>query len=288
MTVRLCVIGHHVPGKHRDGCTDTDCRSCVPAMATHGLQVCSWHEKRTRDALRDLPGLWADLGDPRRGRTSTNRSTDDGSPMLIGDAHRNARSQIRACLVGWCMILHEDYALSLPADTVRAMAHHVAVQAGRLLNSEHADQLVAELLGHTDEDGDRHEGAAPTAWRLARPASSRTWRILCDCGERVPVEADGDVIMRCRGCDAWGVLSWWIERSAPNTDEPVTAAQAVGAMWDTYRMRVTLTQIAHWSSRGKLAAVGTADPTAPGRPANLYRIRTILRLALDARESRTA
>ena len=285
MTHTPCVLAHPIPGRHLDACTDTDCRGCLPAIATTGLLVCAYDERRARDGLRDAPGLYDDLGDPRtstRPRTGSSGS-DSGSPMLLSPERITARDNLRRFLVTWCMILEDDYALTMPADTVRAMAHHIAVQTGRLLaDADHAEQLVAEMWGHTDDDGNRYEGRIAYAWRLARPASSRTWRIACDCGERIPFEPDHDVIMRCRNCGTWGVLSWWIEHTAPKVGL-LTADEAVSTMWETYRVRITRDQIEGWVRRGKLDIADVRRTDGPGRPANLYRARALLRLALDLR-----
>lgn len=200
MTPILCARGCTVRGRHVADPCDESCTGCLPARVADGLAVCTRCERIVRDGLRDVASLYADLGDPRRSAIPGQRRGGGGPPLLISDAARAARSAIRAALVSWCLVLEEDYRLTLPADTVRAMAHHVAVQAGRLLDSEHADQLVHDI-----------EGAVSVAWRLARPGRPRL-RIQCDCGEWVAVATGEDEVMTCRGCDAWGVLSWWVER----------------------------------------------------------------------------
>ena len=126
MTHTPCVLAHPIPGRHLDACTDPECRGCLPAIATTGLLVCTYDERRARDGLRDAPGLYDDLGDPRtstRPRTGSSGS-DSGSPMLLSPERITARDNLRRFLVTWCMILEDDYALTMPADTVRAKQLH--------------------------------------------------------------------------------------------------------------------------------------------------------------------
>ena len=39
MTPTRCVLAHPIPGRHLDACTDTDCRGCLPAIATTDAHV---------------------------------------------------------------------------------------------------------------------------------------------------------------------------------------------------------------------------------------------------------
>ena len=266
----LCVVGHTVPGRHTSDQCETDCTGCLPAAALPGLQVCGWHERRVLDALRDLPGLWADLADPRRSRpTSAGSSSDTGSPMLISDDARTARSAIRMLLASWCLILRDDYGLREPADTVRAMARHIAVQAHRLLGSEHADQLCADLLGHQTDDGMQYEGAAPRARRLANPSPPRQ-RIRCGCGQWVTLVTDHDEYMTCRHCGTEAVLKWWIKQ-APAPDRPLTLRELVDWLLIHHGHAVTISQLRQWAQRD------TITPTAAliTSRANLYDPTTV-------------
>jgi hypothetical protein len=262
-----CVRGCTIRGLHLDACAEAACDGCLPARPAPGLWVCERDEKRVREFLRDMPALWADLAQPIPGRRA------GGTPKVDGlELHLHTRHAIRACLVAWCIVLHEDYGMTYPADTVRAMAHHVSVQAGRLLDSEHADQLVHDV-----------EHLYGTAWALARPSSGSTFTIECECGARVPIDTEPDVMIRCpnRDCGEAGVLSWWIEHSAPPVDF-VTIKGAPDVLWGTYRLRVTEAMVEHWATRGKIAPSGVEDADGPGRPAAVYFVRQILRVALEA------
>ncbi len=252
---RLCIVGHDVPGLHREGCPIEGCAGCMPAVAVSDLQVCGWHERRILDGLDELPGLWVDLADPRRSKPLGGvRSASTGSPMLISDDARHARSAIKALLASWCLVLAEDYAMRVPADTVEAMAAHVRQHAPRLLNSEHADQLCADLLGHVDEDGDRYEGAAHLARRLAHPSPAARQRIRCDCGDWVRV--DPDQVMTCRTCGTWGVLGWWMAR-AEVPSGPMTLRELADWLLAYRGLNVPHHTLRTWADRGLITPVST-------------------------------
>lgn len=247
-TRALCVVGHTIPGRHLDGCPIADCPGCLPAIAADGLQVCAWHERRTRDGLRDLPGLWADLADPRRSRTTTNGPTgrDNGSPMLIDDARRQARSAIRMLLVAWCITLRDDYHLREPADTVRACAHHVAVHAGRLLASEHADQLVHDI-----------ESAVREARRLAHPRPRLGVTVPCpSCGHRVALAPDQRDDVTCAECGETGDIRWWRTQLAPGIDEPMHSEALCAWLLEHHRIALTRTALRQMAARGQITRAG--------------------------------
>jgi ribosomal protein S27E len=136
-------------------------------------------------------------------------------------------------------VLAEDWSLTLPADTVRAMAHHVAVQAGRLLASGHADQLVHDV-----------RGCVATARRLTSPSRRQPIRVACpDCGERVALSTDPDEAVRCRGCGTWGVLAWWREQLVPDLDAPMTLRDASDWLLVHHGRDVPLETLRTWSKR---------------------------------------
>lgn len=252
MTHTPCVVAHPVPGRHADACTAQNCPGCLPALATTGLLVCSWHERRVRGGLRDLPGLWADLGDPRKStQPGSGRGGDSGgSPMLISDTRRAARSAIRALLVSWCLVLTDDYALTTPPDTIRGMAHHVAVQAGRLLASHHADQLCHDIDTATRE-----------AWRLARPGHHRGIRVACPtCGHRVALRPDDHGDVRCTECGEHGDIRWWRAQLAPKVDEPMPAGEIITWMVEHHRIvGITEANLRVMATRHQITRAGRDD-----------------------------
>lgn len=159
-------------------------------------------------------------------------------PQAITDEARNARSAIRACLVAWCLILDEDLNVTLPADNVRAMAHTVAVQTGRLLNSGHADQLVHDITGLYWE-------ALRTAW----PARHMT--ILCACGSRVPV--DPDQLMECRDCGTMGDIAWWQSQALDEQDRTPMRLRALVDYLLVRGIKASHQLLRSWADEGVLA-----------------------------------
>jgi hypothetical protein len=341
MTASLCAAGHTIPNRHtQDPCPDADCTGCLPAPAEPGSRTCTWHNRRTREGLHELPDLWAELGDPLTARQRDTGS--DGTPALgLSDDRRNARTAIRTILVTWCRILEDDYAITLPTEeaiaaTTRQLAHqasagamrarsdsyrhattatdlrrngadptlvdhelhaahnaarrsttldtdatrhradretgrdviahlaeHIDRQLERLLNSpEHAEQLLADIHGHTDDEGHHHPGILRTAWRLARPGRRAAVTVECTCGARVPLEVDPSdptSIIRCDHCSEWGTITWWRERAAPPLDGPITASEAI--TWAVLERGIVLTdvQIRRWASNGLITRQGKDD-----------------------------
>jgi hypothetical protein len=215
----------------------------------HGSWVCGRCETDTRRGLRELPGLYADLADPRRGHPARIGGHSADPPQVISDEARQTRSAIRACLVAWCLILAEDYAVTLPADNVRAIAHTIAVHAGRLLNSEHADQLVHDITA-----------AASEARRIAYPGRHLT--IACPCGGRVTV--DPDYAMQCRQCRLIGDLTWWQDQAMQTQPPLVPLADLPQRLLLNLGIQVTVKQLRNWADR-KIMTPAQRDPTTGRR-----------------------
>lgn len=287
----VCVIGHAVQGEHLDRCADPGCPGCLPALAAAGLAVCTGHELDVRAALRDLPGLWADLGDTRRSPSLDGTGGGSGDPEACPDCdaglpctrrHRSghealspsrieARHAIRALLVRWCRILDEDLAVPLPPappDTIRWMGHHVARHAGRILaHPQHAYGLVVDLHGWWD--GEQGEPGVMAARRLLDAGQRpRGVRVQCPrCGAWVRLREDVDII-RCPGvdpddagepCPEWGTIEHW-RRLVPDAGRPMTGAELVDWLARHHRYRTTEDVLRQWASRGtrhgKLTRVG--------------------------------
>lgn len=294
MSVVLCVAWHTVRGQHLERCDDPSCRGCLPAKASRGMHVCTGHELDVRDAVRDLPALWADLGDTRRspgysdgagrgaGDPEACPQCDAGLPCdiphrtgheALSPARIAARSAIRATLVAWCRLLDEDLGVRLPAappDTVRWMAHHLAVSLGRVLaNAELAERLVADMLG-AQADGDGWEPGLMAHRQLIDsrrpPAGVRVQCPACESWVRL---SDDDVI-RCTGtlddgspCSEWGTIEHWRQLVAGDADHPMTGPELVAWLGKHHRYRCTEETLRQWASRGtrfgKLTRVGEDD-----------------------------
>jgi hypothetical protein len=108
--MRLCVITgcvHHVGDCPRDDC------ECPPAIAAPNSHACAWHEKTTREDLRELPALWEAIAEPTSG--FANGGPDDEKGPTYG-APVEARMLIRNQLITWCRILHEEGRCRLPVE----------------------------------------------------------------------------------------------------------------------------------------------------------------------------
>lgn len=263
----LCAVAH--TRGHLDGCDDDTCAGCRAVLAADGLQVCGWHADRVHEALsghQSLAALWDDVEDALtlRGRPAGARGS--GRPLPVDLDSAGWRGRVRACLVSWCLVLEEDFDVRLDGadDTVAWMADRVSRHATRLLASEHADQLCADLLGwvETADDGatTRHDGLLHEGRRLAFKASSaRRVTVQCpSCPKRVEFDPDAEWIA-C-SCGEGGVPSWWVDQIAPKVDGPMCAPSLLTWLLENHRVRdLTETTLRKWVQRGTIVTAGRDD-----------------------------
>lgn len=294
MTVVLCVAWHTVRGEHLERCAEPDCNGCLPARASRGMHVCTAHEVAVRDVVRDLPGIWADLGDTRRsighgdargaGDPEACPRCDQGlacdTPHRSGHealspARIDARAAIRSTLVTWCRLLDEELAIGLPREppnTIRWMAHHVAKSVGGILAVEHlAEMLVTDVLGRYDDDDVWRPGLEAHRRLLDSGRRAAGVRVQCPACESWVKLRDDDAIIRCSGtlvdgspCGEWGTIEHWRRLVvADDLDRGMTAAELVEWLAKHHRYRASEDVIRQWASRGtrfgRLTRVGEDD-----------------------------
>jgi hypothetical protein len=123
------------------------------------------------------------------------------------------------------------------ADIIDGLAHHLDRHLDWLLNSDHADQLVHDIANLVACRGLAYAG---------RPAPS----VRCSCGERVAMNVDPtdtEQIYECRGCGAWGVMTWWINREGVPEGQPMKLSELPDWLWIYHAMPVTLSQLRNWA-----------------------------------------
>ena len=158
------------------------------------------------------------------------------------------------------------------------MVDRLGVYAARILASEHADQLVSDLLGSVDDDGVKHGDLWGTGRRLAfRAAGGRGITVQCpSCPLRVRLDPDAEWIA-CT-CGEGGVLAWWRTMLAGDLD-----AMRADALADWLKMthRITLKPgtFRLWVHRGVIDSTGCDDQ---GR--KLYDPLQVAVVALKRRE----
>lgn len=285
-----CQSGCQQRDRHRDDCPDTDaCPGCLPRPALDGLRVCGACVDRTSDSLRALPALWADVEHAGVLKGASASKGGDGNPLPIDVDAAGWRTRVRACLVGWCLVLEEDFGISLDdaQDTITWMSAKVRTQAMRILaHPEHADQLVADLCGWTEEDGTRHQGLLSEGRRIEGKGVSQSVRLLCNCGERVPVITDEDgkpdeeAILTCRGCGSWGLLSWW-RKQVLTGDLPAMTISTLVQWLAQQGHRTTEKALRVKADRGVITPVGKQVDGA-GRPSRTFDPVVVLKTVIPA------
>ena len=128
--ILCCIAGcvHHVGDCPREAC------ECPPATAAPNSQACLWHERTTREDLRELPALWEAIAEPSSGWG--NGGPDDETGPVYG-APLEARMLIRNELVTWCRVLHEEGRCRLPVEA------DIAATTRRLVMGYQFDAEVA-------------------------------------------------------------------------------------------------------------------------------------------------
>ena len=286
MTTLTCARGCTQRQRHIDTCLDEQCAGCLPRLAATGLHVCEADEKRTREALRDLAAIDAEVTSSGVLRSVGRGSGGDPAvgPIPLDDDARQWREGTRAVLVGWCHILAEEFSASLDGaqDTVPWMADRLGVYAGRLMASEHADQFVSDFIGGWDDDGRPCGGIVRAAKRLIFRSRGGAMRILCSCGERVTVDLEPDAIMTCRGCKEWGTLEWWADREAGGPVPPMALRDLPEWLALTHGLKVGERQLRGWADTGVITAVQVEDGARkPGRPGRKYDPAAVAVVAME-------
>lgn len=131
MTI-LCVIDGCIA--HLGDCPREACE-CPPATAAPNSKACPWHEKTTREDLRELPALWEAIAEPSSGHNQNGQDDTDTGPTY--GAPLEARMLIRNELVTWCRILAEEGRSRLPVEA------DIAATTRRLIVGHQSDAEVA-------------------------------------------------------------------------------------------------------------------------------------------------
>lgn len=257
-----CVRGCTSSDRHLDACEDpAACGGCLPRPAAVGLLVCERDRAGASDALRALPGLWVDVRDAGVLRAPQRGASGSSSPIPLDGPGAEWRERTKALLVAWCKVLEEDFGMSLQGaeDDVTWMARRVSAHLERLLaHPDHADQLVADLCGWTEDDGTRHEGVEREGRRLAfRGRGGRGITLQCpSCPERVRLDLQAEWI-ECR-CGEGGVPSWWKDQAAPPM-EVMIGPDVIAYLKQQHRVTLAEVTLRQWVSRGKLTTKGRDD-----------------------------
>ena len=109
---RLCIVGHDVPGLHREGCPIEGCAGCMPAVAVSDLQVCGWHRARLVWAISAAPDLvghileHVDVGSSGLDIAGSHGSKAPPAPInltAVDDANT-----VHATLASWALLVLEE------------------------------------------------------------------------------------------------------------------------------------------------------------------------------------
>jgi hypothetical protein len=161
---------------HTRDCENPECDGCRFRETGQGLNVCDGCERRSRDALRELAGLYAGLLE-RPAKRGGGRSVQVDPPEPLPAGAIEARWDIETLIDRWTTIVTTGRGLTRPAleaVTVaqkRAWANQLRLAALSRLNGQHVDarrhlanaatlkhdlDTGAHWIGHRADLIDRH------------------------------------------------------------------------------------------------------------------------------------
>ena len=183
------------------------CTRCDRPPMT-GLAWCNGCRRRIEADLGDLPAHAADLEVTLARDTASRLGGRPGAdkPLPYSTAAADALHRMRAFLVGWCRLLHEEQGVALPRDTIQSMGLHLLAWIGTLARHEAAAEFADEL----------HDVVAAVVGAIDLP-QDRTRVFVGPC----PEDCEGEVwasfprdegkrpVMRCRACGAEWLPEQW-------------------------------------------------------------------------------
>ena len=183
-----------IPRRHKDGCSNDDCKGCLPAMAQDGLRLCRLHTTRiSTDALRcaeldhEIEQVLTASG---RGGERTSGTADHGT--VLNERAVEVRVEIRHTLVAIARLISEERGIGLPPNNLDAIAayvatHHVWLAAHNAVAGDTSDELSS---------------LQRRAWNVAYPTGARVF----DIGPCTITDCTGTIRAVIRDVDT-GVLS---------------------------------------------------------------------------------
>lgn len=156
-------------GQHAPGCTDGDCRGCLPRLAADGLRLCHVCRRRLAEDITTAAQLHGELA-LVLASVGIGGERVSGSPtrsLALNDAAVDARTLIRHTLVSWAQLVAEERGFSLPADHVTAIAAYLVRDVEWLAAHETARDCADEFA----------ELAHGRPRRIAYPNGARTFTV---------------------------------------------------------------------------------------------------------------
>ena len=179
--------------------------------AADGWGICRGCYSATASRLTDLGGPWlVELSITLTGRSHVGpesvggRSAEAALPLSVRASREMA--SLRALLVSWCLLLHDEAEAPIPADSIPAMAAHCRAWLDWLAKHPAVGEMVDEM---------RHQWCAVER-AIDLPAEARIFAGLCpvtDCPGEVwaiiPIDEWQAPMCRCRECgSSWDTTQW--------------------------------------------------------------------------------
>ena len=178
------------------------------------------------------------------------------TPLPLHTGALEARSQLRATLVGWVRDLAETGGDAYPADTMPAMALWLLARINRIVVHPAADDVHAEIVG-----------AVRYAWRVVDLPANRTTFPVGPCPEAgcqgevrvfIPARPDVSPRMECQACETRWETSQWYRAGRRILERRGVTLPRVDVQVAALTLGVTDRTIRRWVEAGRLANHGDA------------------------------
>lgn len=193
---------------------------CACGQPAPDATICRHCTSRTRRLIIDLPALADDLQITLARQDRVQAPSDGGhsaaEPWPISVAASEQLGRIKHTLVGWTLLLRDEYGIRLPADTIPALAVHLHELSATWRQHEAAQDLVDEMH-QLHRDGrkviDQPENRTKITVGPCPEVSNESDGTLSNCpGQVVAIVPADETIsprMECPACDrTWSSIEW--------------------------------------------------------------------------------
>ena len=178
------------------------------------------------------------------------------TPLPLHTGALEARSQLRATLVGWVRDLAETGGDAYPADTMPAMALWLLARINRIVVHPAAADVHSEIVG-----------AVRLAWRVVDAPANRTTFPVGPCPEAgcqgevrayIPAQPERSARMECSACETRWEPSQWLRAGRRILARKGERIAYVDVQVAAASLGVTDRTIRRWVEAGRLTNHGDA------------------------------
>jgi hypothetical protein len=132
-------------GYHWDDCEGGPCQGCQPRLAADQSRLCTSHLRRLGRDIAQLPELHEALAESMAGGSGADKVATKPGSRVPNPAAMQHRTEIRAVLVPWALMVAEERELTTPDDNIQAICEFLHLHHEWLAASDAADDCITEI-----------------------------------------------------------------------------------------------------------------------------------------------